>query len=244
MHDDVLAGPQPWLDRKRTRPHRPSGEYQQSLINPNHIAAHRTQHSPRHPDEVFGPHGPLPSVIFRSQKSATIRRWRPCRRLRGHTPAHLVPAEEQLGPCWRAQRHHSRLVAKYLAHGCRRAELGPVPLDLGVQVELTPLDEQQRTHGDERLAHRIRLDNAVPSPSTLPRRIRPAALQVNQLATVSPHGEVRPSSGLSVDHLSKCGFDPLETARDEPVVHRCHPPISMRLGSSFRLGCGHSALSD
>jgi hypothetical protein len=111
----------------------------------------------------------------------------PRRRFRSQPPAHLIPVKEQLSGRRRSQCHHPRLMGKELAHGRLRPELGPVPLHGGVQLELPALDEQQRTHGDERLAHRVRLNDAVATPGAVTRRI----------------GRPRPTSRPAADPLPK-----------------------------------------
>jgi hypothetical protein len=69
-------------------------------------------------------------------------------------------------------------VRKDVPHGGRGAELRPVPLHRRVQVEPPRLDQAQRADRRERLAHRVRLDQAAFLPAddlgeALPHRTEP-----------------------------------------------------------------------
>ena len=150
----------------------------------------RRGRSPNRKSRSFGPQisscrycpGPRPSTPadqFAGQvavelRGLAVRRARlPLRFLGGQQAAHLIPVVENapVGAGYR-QRHDPGLVRQHVPHRGRRPELRPVPLHGRVQVQPPLPGQVQHAHRGERLADRVRLDDAggLPRPGPGPRR--------------------------------------------------------------------------
>jgi len=87
----------------------------------------------------------------------------------------------------------------------------------GVQVRPPGLHQPQRAHRRERLADRIRLDQAVRPPSPAPSQVGITAPQVDHQAVIAPRGKRRAGARLRGEDLG------------ETLPHRAEPPAGKPL---------------
>jgi len=152
------------------------------------------------------------------QRRLAVRSARlPRRPLRRQQRAQPVPVVEGFGRHRAVQHHHSGLMRQHVTDRRRSLEFRPVPPHRRVQIEPPGLHQAQRAHRRERLAHRIRLNQAAGFPPPAPFLVGVAAPQVNHQSAVAPHGERRASARLGVGDLG------------EALAHWAEPPVSKPL---------------
>ena len=168
---------------------------------------------------VHPPHELADEVPVEQGRLAVRRSGRPCRLLAGEQRAQLLPVVEDLGRCRLVERDDPGLMREHMPNGRRCAEVGPVALHRRIEVESTSVDEQQRADRRERLADRVRHDDAVLPPRLRTGCVGPAAPEVDDPVTVVPRCDRGSRSGLLIHQIGESLANRREPGVDRSVHH-------------------------